>query len=331
MKQTLNKEFCRRLHARTGRMGFAGPDDIRTGAGVAVYGAGATGRDIRRRLEERRPDVEVRFFIDTFQEGERDGLPVKRFDMLSPDIFAEITVLVASTAWPEIERTLVEQGVSDYLVFDHRGGFRDAFVLPQCRAVYLGVPKAASSSIVYALRTALGMSTQGEWKEDSMSRVDLKAGQFRDFFTFSFVRNPFDRVVSFYRSVFLDPDPAPGRKKNFIDPLCDFFGKKEISFADFVSYVSEDSDEFANTHWLSQHILLYEPFGDLLVDFVGRFESLERDFEFVCERIGVRAELPRVNPGLFRDSDHRVYYDEVLKEKIGERYHKDLEYFGYEF
>lgn len=67
----------------------------------------------------------------------------------------------------------------------------------------------------------------------------------------------------------------------------------------------------------------------LLVDFVGRFEQIERDFDHVQQRIGVKASLPH----LVR-SEHRPYhdyYDHETRDLVARHYRCDVDAFGYEF
>jgi len=81
-------------------------------------------------------------------------------------------------------------------------------------------------------------------------------------------------------------------------------------------------------HWLPQTSL----FGGYLdsIHFIGRFETLQQDFNTVCDRIGiVWQELPHRNK-----SEHKhytEYYDDELREIVTERYASDIDRFGYEF
>ena len=67
----------------------------------------------------------------------------------------------------------------------------------------------------------------------------------------------------------------------------------------------------------------------LLVDFVGRFESLASDFDWVCRRIGIDAALPQVNRS--QRGDYRDLYTDRLASLVGRHFAADIDRFGYTF
>ena len=67
-----------------------------------------------------------------------------------------------------------------------------------------------------------------------------------------------------------------------------------------------------------------------MVDFIGKFENLETDFEYICKKIGVNGiKLPHKNKT--QRKNYRDYYNENTKTIIANWYKKDIDYFGYEF
>ncbi|MCP5049782.1 MAG: glycosyltransferase family 4 protein [bacterium] len=83
---------------------------------VALYGAGAAGSSFRKLLEENRPDIRVKFFIDSFQGGQKDNLEIVEWKLFQQYKDRVDSILVTSTAWKEIEKNLEVSGVSNYKV-----------------------------------------------------------------------------------------------------------------------------------------------------------------------------------------------------------------------
>jgi len=69
--------------------------------------------------------------------------------------------------------------------------------------------------------------------------------------------------------------------------------------------------------------------GQILVDFVGRFENLESDFGVVCERLHRTAALPHIMKS--QHEHYRSYYNETTKNIVATRFAADIERFGYCF
>ncbi len=103
-------------------------------------------------------------------------------------------------------------------------------------------------------------------------------------------------------------------------------GLRDSGFSAFAEAVCEIPDERANPHFRSQHVGLILG-GELLPDFVGRFENLEEDFAVVAETIGSpRLRLPHLTRSSSRGERHyRDLYDDGLAERVGERFRKDAE------
>ncbi len=149
---------------------------------------------------------------------------------------------------------------------------------------------------------------------------------YKDYYKFAFVRNPYDRLVSCYKNKIIE-----NRKKEDINIRNNF--SKNMSFNDFVKEVSKIPDIRADQHIKSQSFFLeYKKTGKLLVDFVGRFENLEEDYKKICKKIGMKPKdkLSSKNKSKNRKS-YKDYYDEETKKLVRERYKRDFELFGYGF
>ncbi|NEO72255.1 sulfotransferase family 2 domain-containing protein [Moorena sp. SIO3H5] len=146
--------------------------------------------------------------------------------------------------------------------------------------------------------------------------------QFKSYYKFSFVRNPWKRLASEY--IF----------KRYID---------KFEFKDFVfnNFPKPNPYSDASRHVLPQYDFLYDSQGNRLVDFVGKFENLQADFNIVCQKLGIKdTKLPHLNSnkqnkivkGYKQDyKPYLEYYDDETKEFVGKIYQKDIETFDYKF
>ena len=134
---------------------------------------------------------------------------------------------------------------------------------------------------------------------------------FADFFKFAFVRNPWDRLVSYYHHVIQQPEHRRHRR------FCRIDG--------FPAYVRWETTRDHNR----QVDFLTDPGGDLLVDFVGYYENLADDFRRVTRRLSLEVELPRLNGSQHRD--YRSYYDDATAELVADFWQADIQQFGYDF
>ena len=161
---------------------------------------------------------------------------------------------------------------------------------------------------------------------------------FDEYFKFAFVRNPWNRMVSIYK----------------------YFEYDKIS--SFKSFLTGEfrNNLFKNKHWFvgPQSDYVYSEDGELLVDYVGRFEDLQNDFNHICKQIGLPpTKLPHVNASKNKRSilsknpksmlrnilytlkikkppyykNYRKYYDKESIDLVAEFYQKDIELFGYDF
>src|SRR5262249_33945036 len=148
---------------------------------------------------------------------------------------------------------------------------------------------------------------------------------FARLFKFTFVRNPFDRIHSAYH--FLRAGGMGG--------LDEEFGRTVLKdFSTFEQFVFEGLEqEEVPGFWHfgpNTHFLAYERDTELELDFVGRFETLERDFGYVRARVNPTAKLGHFNhtPG---KGDYRRAYTPGMVDQVARRYAADLDLFGYEF
>jgi hypothetical protein len=72
--------------------------------------------------------------------------------------------------------------------------------------------------------------------------------------------------------------------------------------------------------------------GEVLVDFIGRFENLAQDISHVFDKLGLEAsqlEIPHENRSAH--SHYSEMYTPETREIVRKRFRRDIEFFGYEF
>lgn len=188
--------------------------------------------------------------------------------------------------------------------------------------IYISNPKVASSSINKIIQKKIGIKnielTQ-TWKNKTQLEITPKKVINTDCFKFTFVRNPFDRIVSFYcNQVRKDIGTI-----NFRFP---FIIEKNMSFKQFVKGISKIPDSIAEQHFRSQYDLIYYK-KKPLVQYIGKFETLEKDFEIIRKKFKLE-KLPKLNSS--NKNRFEEYYDLETAKLVYKRYIKDFKIFGYE-
>jgi len=131
------------------------------------------------------------------------------------------------------------------------------------------------------------------------------------YFKFAFVRNPYEIAVSRYH----------WNKKGKSDT------PQETSIEGFREWVRNGNipnfDKFKN--------YIYDD-GAIDIDFVGMYENLEEDMDYICKRIGIpKLNLPKLKAGFRDNTDFKDHYDDVTRNITYQCFKEDIELFGYTF
>ena len=142
-------------------------------------------------------------------------------------------------------------------------------------------------------------------------RPFLPPEQFDTFFKFAFVRNPFDRFISF----------------------CAFMTRVEKQFEANPHKVMRffiHNPPWQRILFQPQYTFIADPQGQLLSDYVGRVEEMQSSYDEIAKRIGIATtRLEKVNAS--ERLGYRSYYTPELVDGVARLYARDLELFGYEF
>lgn len=197
--------------------------------------------------------------------------------------------------------------------------------------IFVAIPKTGTHSVRRTLREHMGpqdmeqvgLFVQSKLPIPELARMGhghitlaqlrpfMKPDEFGTFFKFAFVRNPFDRFVSYSSFItrevgHFDRDPKKVMRHFLANP------------------------PWNHILFRPQHEFVTDQDGNLLTDYIGRVEQMQQSYDEISNRIGIpTATLEQVNSS--RRKDYRDYYDQELIDGVAKLYARDLEYFGYEF
>ena len=175
------------------------------------------------------------------------------------------------------------------------------------RYIFIAVPKTATTSIITALNEYGEVETVRPKHKTAMEAYqELPEEIWNTYYKFSFVRNPFDWVASWY--FYRQRENFKNNKNRHHTYTGD------ISFSDFV----RNDKEWPNT----QLEFLANDSGNILVDFIGRYENLDSDFNYICKKINIPCiKLPSLNMAGKKFKPSELYDDELIalvEERDGE-------------
>lgn len=145
-----------------------------------------------------------------------------------------------------------------------------------------------------------------------------------EIFSFSFVRNPFARLVSVYKSKY----QANAYQVFDIYAFGLLLGKNRVkNFEDFVKRIYKIPDKFLESHLAKQYSILYDDDGNCRVKFVGKMENVSQDWAYIQSKVDL-PNLPHKNKT--EKIDWRDFYTLELAELVYLYYKEDFEAFGYQ-
>jgi hypothetical protein len=143
---------------------------------------------------------------------------------------------------------------------------------------------------------------------------------FNGLYKFAIVRNPWDLQVSSYHHIRRE-------RPHLLAQIQDF--------EEFIRWKLDPTRPYQyhiDTSIQSQLDYLIDLHGNLLVDFIGRYEQLTEHFNQICTAIGIQPlELPHKRRATDREKDFRSYYSDELAELVGNYFKRDIDTLGYRF
>lgn len=180
--------------------------------------------------------------------------------------------------------------------------------------IYIRNSRTASTSLYRnLLQKQLKLRTLNSREEPKKFRQwinNLTESKWHNYFTFSGIRNPWDRITSVYFYIVKD--------------------RYKISFEQYIKNITKyDKDENLYAHRIpcTNHTHYN---GEQIVDFTYRYENINKDFAYVAKKLKLNSvKLPHVNKT--NHAHYRRYFNQEMKNIIAELFKNDIEAFGYRY
>jgi len=213
------------------------------------------------------------------------------------------------------------------------------------KLIFVHIQKTGGSTVEKVLKTQISdIQSLGCKHNFVINEIDT-VNKYSHYFKFAFVRNPWDRLVSWFSML----DEA--RKVTWYDRLTSKRAKnryrhtKKNWFWQYVHQHGRTFDDFilkcsgvigsklpGGLSHISFNQLDYiaDKEGNLLVDFAGRFENFQEDFRRIGQEIDVDlSHIPWANPT--KHKHYSEYYTPQTRALVEKIYRRDIERFDYKF
>ena len=182
----------------------------------------------------------------------------------------------------------------------------------QHKFLFIHVPRTGGTSIEAQFQYNEAKEKNKHWNLNDWKN-QLNGEDFDSYFKFTFVRNPWDILISKY--------------------VCSWYAVKHRGGE--IGYQSGKSLKYFLDHYQpAEHEHgdgLLDYFDPEQMDFVGRFENRVQDIEYISRNIGININANKKDRSHKDKKHYTEYYDDETREIVAKRYAKDIEYFGYKF
>lgn len=190
------------------------------------------------------------------------------------------------------------------------------------KCVFIHIPKCAGSSINQDLKLqSIGFSGH--------SPASCHFDYLGDYFSFTFIRNPYDRVVSAYKYF---QKLTPGHrwyKRNSI--IADAAAK--MNFNEFVNHILDFQKLMVREEGSFESGIHFQPFDYFLdekINYIGRFEDIQKDYSYIRSRLNLPIKILRKTNST-NNNDYKEIYSGDAERIVYNIYDQDIKKYKYQF
>tara|TARA_B110000037_G_scaffold87830_1_gene104110 strand:+ start:1781 stop:2479 length:699 start_codon:yes stop_codon:yes gene_type:complete len=230
-------------------------------------------------------------------------------------------------------------------------------ILHSAKIIFVHIPKTGGGTIektlgIYGKNNNGNLNPDhsllyGKYKKKFLQHLtisEIKKINIKEFSTYrkiSFVRNPYDKMISEY----LWRIQVYGKRKlEFKEYIIEEVIPRKNNVNKFVKnfYKDESFIPFLDVHYVNQVDFLFLN-KKLAVDEIGKFENFENDFKKIFNKKPINTKvhkskinytyylIKRILPKFLANQMYRKYYDYETEEIIRREYSEDLKMFDYNF
>ena len=185
------------------------------------------------------------------------------------------------------------------------------------KMIFIHIPKAAGISVHKSL---FGFDSVGHVSLTAYQKY-LKPSVIKQFKIVSFVRNPYTRLLSSYFYL------KNGGRGNKLDLKYQSLFSTFKSFEEFILLFLDEQNIYKFEHLVPQVYWLMDKNKELNIDFIGRFENLENDYNTISKWLKNTTSLMHLNK---TKQKTKTLFSEEMLEIINKLYYGDFMQLNYE-
>lgn len=189
------------------------------------------------------------------------------------------------------------------------------------KCIFIHIPKCAGLAFAKSLFGNFG----GSHIPLQNYQIFFTQEDFNGYYKFAIVRNPWDRLFSAFNFL----------RKGGINKKDSNWARRNLShYKDFPEFVKKWVNQKSIKgfrHFIPQYKFISDFNGKLLTNYIGYYEHLNEEFDFISNKLNIHSVLENYNSTFNSKKKYIDYYDEEMKDIVRKVYQRDIELFGYNF